>query len=61
VSSTLRLMLKGKIPTLRQAQGRLSRAKGAREMGHPACRLRVNLFAVNRDVAERRLYGTEII
>jgi hypothetical protein len=25
-----------KIPTLRQAQGRLSRATGAREMGHPA-------------------------
>ena len=24
-----------KIPILRQAQGRLSRAKGAREMGHP--------------------------
>ena len=29
------LMAQAKIPTLRQAQGRLSRARNAREMGHP--------------------------
>src|ERR1017187_4563575 len=29
------LALAGEIPTLRQAQGRLSAAKGAAEMGHP--------------------------
>ena len=29
------LALAGEIPTLRQAQGRISAAKGAAEMGHP--------------------------
>jgi selenocysteine-specific elongation factor len=34
----------GKIPTLRQAQGRLSRAKDAREMGHPGSAGRAQLL-----------------
>ena len=41
---------KVKIPTLRQAQGRLSRAKDAREMGHPA--------GEGRDTREKRRHRT---
>jgi UDP-N-acetylmuramate--alanine ligase len=44
-----------KIPTLRQAQGRLSRAKGAREMGQPI----LNTFAVHyrqQDLGEFTLH-----
>jgi agmatine deiminase len=44
------LMAKVQIPTLRQAQGRLSRAKNAREMGHPGHTLEIRPLSAGKRI-----------